>query len=87
MFFRSLYKRTDRTIYLLEKIVMTQAELTVKLDGLIATVKKIGVETAKTLQMVVDLKASAGEADPALVAKLEELEVQAKATDDLIADE
>ncbi len=68
-------------------LMATNAELVVKVDGLIATVTKIGTETATLKQMVADLQASAAGADPALVAKIDALAAKITEVDDMVPDQ
>ncbi len=57
MFFRSLYRRVDRILYILGDILVTQKELAAALDAVNANLVKIGGETKTLLTMVADLQA------------------------------
>ena len=64
-----------------------QDELASELDAVTAQVKKIGEETGKTLQKVLDLEAiinAGGTVSEKVKTSLAALKAQAQATDDLI---
>lgn len=71
----------------LERLLMTQAELTVKVSDLSTSVAKIGAETTKSLQMIADLQTQVAGADPALVAAVDALATQLQSVDDLVPDQ
>lgn len=67
----------------------TQAELAQELRTVTAQVAKIGTETARTLQKVIDLEAllaAGGTVSEEVLTALAELKAQAQATDDLTPD-
>lgn len=72
------------------RLMATQAQLADDLKAVTAQVAKIGVETGKTLQKVIDLEAiiaAGGNTTPEVDAALAALKTQAQATDDMIPDE
>lgn len=75
----------------LKELKMTVDEAVAKLTGLSNTVTKIGEETAKSLQMITDLKKQiedAGSTVPtAIVDGINALEEQLKKVDDQVPDE
>lgn len=82
-----LYERIHSPqLRLLRKIMATQADLTAQIKTLTDQVTKIGVESGKTLQMVTDLQAQLGNADPALVDAVNALAAQIKVVDDMVPD-
>lgn len=71
------------------RIMATQAELAADLRAVTAQIRKIGTETAATLQKVIDLEAVIAAGAPVseeVLTALAELKTQAQATDDLIPD-
>lgn len=81
--------KLDKLLAQGESIMATQAQLVQDLNALTAQIAKIGVETGKTLQQVIDLQAliaAGGNTTPEVDAALAALKTQAQATDDLIPD-
>jgi hypothetical protein len=87
------FEHLDRLLHLLHRkvnfIMATQAELANDLRNVTTQITKIGVETAKTLQKVIDLEellANGGNTTPEVDEALAALKAQAQLTDDLVPD-
>ncbi len=71
------------------QMAQTQAELAKELKAVTSQVEKIGMETGKTLQKVIDLEAiiaAGGNVTPEVNEALAGLKTQAQLTDDMIPD-
>lgn len=90
---RTQFEHLALSLHLLHRkvnfIMATQTELAAELRNVTTQIAKIGVETGKTLQKVIDLEAAlaaGGTTTPEVDAALADLKAQAQLTDDLVPD-